>query len=143
MHFRLWLAAALAVTPVLALSPAAFPARRTLGCVTLDPMFRYNQRLFTSLMRRKDKNASHMLDIYKVSRVKARDIRSVSEPVLCARAAVAYGKVFNDDISNRQVHILRVGDRYIVSDPDYEVDGERRAVTFDSTFSTPLAVVRE
>jgi len=49
----------------------------------------------------------------------------------------------NDDAPGRKVHILRVGDRYIVTDPDYRVDKQRRAVTFDSSFSRALAVVSE
>jgi hypothetical protein len=41
------------------------------------------------------------------------------------------------------VHILRVGDRYIVMDPDFRPDDYHRAVTFDSTFSKPLALIAE
>jgi hypothetical protein len=41
------------------------------------------------------------------------------------------------------VHILRVGDRYIVMDPDFQPDDYHRAVTFDSSFTRALAVVAE
>ncbi len=143
MHTRLWIAALVAATPILALSPVAFPSDRAPGCVRSDPTSRYNQRLFTSLMRRKDKNARQTIAVYGVQQVKSREIRPVTEPVVCARAASAYGRAMNDDAPGRKVHILRVGDRYIVTDPDYRVDQQRRAVTFDSSFSKALAVVSE
>lgn len=143
MHTRLWIAALLAATPILALSPVAFPADRTPGCVRPDPMSRYNQRLFTSLMRRKDEIARRTIAAYKVPRVRSREIQPVTEPVMCTRAAVAYGRALHDDAVGRRVHILRVGDRYVVMDPEYKVDQYHRAVTFDSTFSKPLAVVAE
>jgi hypothetical protein len=94
-------------------------------------------------MRRKDALAERTLSVYKVARVKAKDVRPVSDPATCTRAANAYTKAVNDSSSDRRVHILRVGDRYIVMDPDYIVDDYHRAVTFDSTFSTVIALVAE
>ncbi|MBA3406008.1 MAG: hypothetical protein H0U13_15220 [Gemmatimonadaceae bacterium] len=143
MHTRLWIAALLAATPILALSPVAFPGERNPGCVRPDPSSRYNLRLFTSLMRRKDDNARATLVTYSVPRVSARDVQAVTEPVLCARASVAYGKALRDETPGRRVHILRVGNRFIVMDPEYKVDQYHRAVTFDSTFSKALAVIAE
>jgi hypothetical protein len=143
MHHRLRIAAILAATPLLALSPVAFPAHPESGCARGVIGSRYNQRLFVSLMRRKDQVADRFFDTYKVHRVKQSDVRPVSDPVLCARAAQAYGKALNDNTEGRKVHILRIGDRYIVMDPGYVVDDHHRAVTFDSTFSTPLALVAE
>lgn len=143
MHNRLWIAAIVATTPILALSPAAFPASHTPGCVRPVPGSRYNQRLFLSLMRRRDTLAERTLAVYKVTRVKAKDVRPISDPATCSRAANAYTQVVNDSRSARKVHILKVGDRYIVMDPDYIVDDYHRAVTFDSTFSTALALVAE
>ena len=43
----------------------------------------------------------------------------------------------------RKVHILRVGTRYIVMDPDFLVDNRHRAVTFDSTLTKAIALVSE
>lgn len=143
MHTRLWIAALVAATPILALSPVAFPGERSPGCVRSDPSSRYNQRVFTSLMRRSDENARETLVTYSVPRVSSREVQAVTEPVMCARAAVAYGKALHDDTPGRRVHILRVGNRFIVMDPDYKVDRYHRAVTFDSTFSTALAVIAE
>ncbi len=143
MHTRLWIAALLAATPILALSPVAFPGERAPGCVRPDPSSRYNQRLFTSLMRRDDDNARKTLIAYDVPRVRSADVQSITEPVVCARASVAYGKALHDETHGRRVHILRVGSRYIVMDPEYEVDQYHRAVTFDSTFSKALAVIAE
>ena len=143
MHHRLRIAVILAATPLLALSPVAFPAHPDPGCVRGVAGSRYNQRLFTSLMRRNDRVADRFLDVYKVGRVRQRDVRPVSDPVVCARAAAAYGRVVHDDSNGRKVHVLRVGDRYIVMDPDYVIDDQHRAVTFDSSFSTALALVAE
>ena len=143
MHNRLWIAGILAATPILALSPAAFPASHDAGCVRSSAGVRYNQRLFTSLMRRKDKVAEKTLKTYGVDRVKRSEIRAVNDPVVCERAAMAYGRVLNDPSEDRKVHILRVGDRYIVMDPDYQPDDYHRAVTFDSTFTNPIALVAE
>ena len=143
MHNRLWIAGILAATPILALSPAAFPASNDAGCVTSIAGARYNQRLFTSLMRRKDLKAERTLKVYNVDRVKARDVKPVTDPVTCERGAIAYGRVLGDDESDRKVHILRVGDRYIVMDPAFITDDYHRAVTFDSTFTRPLAIVAE
>lgn len=143
MHHRLRIAAILAATPLLALSPVAFPAHPEAGCVRGVLGSRYNQRLFLSLMRRKDQIADRFFDTYKVERVKSGDVQPVNDPVLCARAAAAYGKALHDENEVRKVHILRVGSRFIVMDPELIVDDHHRAVTFDSRFSAPLAVVAE
>ena len=143
MHNRLWIAGILAATPILALSPAAFPASHEAGCVHSTAGARYNQRLFMSLMRRKDPKAERTLNVYNVDRVKSRQIKPVTDPVICERAALAYGRVLQHDEPDRKVHILRVGDRYIVMDPDFQPDDYHRAVTFDSTFSRAIAVVAE
>jgi hypothetical protein len=89
MHTRLWIAAAVAATPILALSPAAFPASHEGGCAKVVAGARYNQRLFTSLMRRRDALAERTLAVYNVMRVKAREVKPVSDPVVCSRAAEA------------------------------------------------------
>lgn len=94
-------------------------------------------------MRRKDAIAERMLTTYQVMRVKSRDVKPVNDPVICERAAAAYGRVFKLEDTERKVHILRVGDRYIVMDPDYQPDDYHRAVTFDSSFSRALALVAE
>src|SRR5512140_782388 len=128
MHNRLWIAVIVATTPILALSPAAFPASHTPGCVRPVPGSRYNQRLFLSLMRRRDAMADRTLAVYKVARVKAKDVKPVSDPATCSRAANAYTQVVHDSTRDRKVHILRVGDRYIVMDPEFIVDDYHRAV---------------
>jgi hypothetical protein len=143
MHNRLWIAAIVAATPILALSPVAFPRAHDAGCVRPVPGSRYNQRLFASLMRRNDRLAEKTLAVYKVPRVRSWDVKPVSDAGTCVRASRAYTRVFHDAKLNRQVHVLRVGDRYIVTDPDYIVDDYHRAVTFDSTFSRVLALVAE
>jgi len=143
MNNRLWIAGILAASPILALSPAAFPASNEAGCVRTTAGARYNQRLFTSLMRRKDAKAERTLSVYRVERVKPREIKPITDPVVCERAALAYGRAVRQDDPSRRVHILRVGDRYVVMDPAFSPDDYHRAVTFDSTFASPLAVVAE
>ena len=133
----------LAAAPILALSIVAFPADQHAGCVRSVPGSSYNQRLFRSLMRRSDKVAARFLAVYNVQRVRMFDVRPVTDPAVCHRAAVAYGKVIREDDPGRKVHILRVGNRYIVMDPDYVVDNHHRAVTFDSSLTKAVALVAE
>lgn len=132
-----------AATPILALSPVVFPSSHDPGCVRPIPGERYNQRLFRSLMRRRDKLAEKTLAVYQVARVKSWEVKPVSDAGTCTRAANAYGQVVHDPKHDRQVHVLRVGDRYIVMDPEYTVDGYHRAVTFDSTFANALGLIAE
>ena len=138
-----WIIAAFGTASILALSPVAFPPLHGAGCVRPEPGQRYNLRLFKWIMRRKDAKAEKTLEVYRVNRVKPIDVRPVSDLEICERAAVAYGRALNQSSSDRKVHILRVGDRFIVMDPDYQPDDYRRAMTFDSTFSKPLALVVE
>ena len=143
MHNRLWIAALFAATPILALSPVVFPATHDPGCVCAIPGERYNQRLFKSLMRRRDKLAEKTLAVYKVARVKSWEVKPISDGGTCTRAANAYSKVVNEPKPDRLVHVLRVGERYIVMDPEYTVDGYHRAVTFDLTFTNALGLIAE
>jgi len=133
----------LAAVPILALSLVASPRHREPGCIRSVPGSAYNQRLFRSLVRRTDKVAARFLDVYGVSRVRMVDVRGVSDPVVCHRAAVAYGRVVRHHDPDRKVHILRVGNRYIVMDPEYVVENRHRAVTFDSTLTRAVALVAE
>ena len=103
----------------------------------------YNQHLFKSLMNRKDKIAARFLTAYNVGKVSSLDVRTINDPVVCRRAALAYGKVVGKDDPGRKVHILRVGSRYIVMDPEFIVDNHHRAVTFDSTLTKAIALVSE
>lgn len=143
MHHRLRLAALLAAAPILALGSVAFPKHQEPGCVRGVPGSRYNQHLFRSLMRRKDQVAARFLAVYNVHRVPVFQVRAVSDPAVCRRAALAYGKVVHHDDPDRKVHILRVGTRYIVMDPDFVVDNRHRAVTFDSSLKKAIALVAE
>jgi hypothetical protein len=128
MHYRLRLAAILATAPLLALSLVAFPAKQQAGCVRGIAGSPYNQRL---------------LSVYNVPRVSSLEVRPVIDPVVCHRAAVAYGKVVRQEDPGRKVHILRVGTRYIVMDPDFVIDNRHRAVTFDSTLTKAIALIAE
>ena len=94
-------------------------------------------------MTRRDKVAARFLAVYNVSRVSPLDVRPVSNPTICRRAAMAYGQVVHQSVRNLKVHILRVGTRYIVMDPDYLVDNRHRAITFDSSLTKAVAFVAE
>ena len=143
MHQRLFLAAMLAATPLLALGLVASPPHHEAGCARPIAGNRYNHRLFRSLMHRRDKVAARFLAVYNVPRVSPLDVRPVSSARVCRRAALAYGQVVKQSAPDRKVHILRVGNRFIVMDPDYVVDNHHRAVTFDSTFTKAVALVAE
>ncbi|MEO5588553.1 MAG: hypothetical protein ABIS03_03115 [Gemmatimonadaceae bacterium] len=143
MQNRLWLAGILAITPILALSPVAFPGSTSAGCARSIAGSRYNQRLFRSLMRRTDSIAEQTLEVYRVPRVRPQEILPVTDPVVCSRAAIAYNRAVGENSSDRKVHILRVGNRYVVMDPAFKASGHRRAVTFDSTLTQPLAHIAE
>jgi hypothetical protein len=133
----------LSAAPVLALGVVAPRTHPQPGCIHATAENRYNQRLFRSLMRRKDKIAERFLSAYKVPRVSVLQVQPVIDPVVCRRAAVAYGRAINENEPGRKVHILRVGDRYIVMDPAYVVDNHHRAVTFDSTLTKAVALIAE
>jgi hypothetical protein len=94
-------------------------------------------------MIRTDKVAERFLAAYNVPRVSPLDVHPVSNPTICRRAAMAYGHVVHQSVRNIKVHILRVGTRYIVMDPDYLVDNHHRAITFDSSFTRAVALVAE
>lgn len=142
MHQSLRLAVILAAAPILALSTIALP-HQDAGCARGIAGSRYNVRLFRSLMLRRDKVAARFLAVYNVPRVSTLQVRAVNDSGVCRRAALAYGKVVNEKDPGRKVHILRVGSRYIVMDPDYIVDNHHRAVTFDSTLTRAVALVAE
>ena len=143
MQSRLRLAAMLAATPLLALGLIASPSHNEPGCARPVAGSRYNHQLFRSLMHRRDKIAARFLAVYNVPRVAPLQVRPVNNPTLCRRAAIAYGKVIHEGTQPRRVHILRVGSRYIVMDPEYIVDNHHRAVTFDSTLTKAVALVNE
>jgi hypothetical protein len=138
MHSRLFVAAMIAATPILALSPAAFPEGSEAGCERATAGARQVQRQFMSLMRRRDSDAAKVLAEYGVTRVKSREVKQVNDDVICESAALAYGRAVGDDSQGRRVHILHIGGRFVVLDPD-----DKRTVTFDSTFAQPVAVVTE
>lgn len=143
MQNRLWLAGILAITPILALSPIAFPSSANAGCARSVAGARYNQRLFISLLRRRDSLAEKTLKVYKVARVKPQEVNPVTDPVVCTHAAMAYNRAIGENLSDRKVHILQVGNRYIVMDPTFTASGYHRAVTFDSTLTQALALIAE
>jgi hypothetical protein len=141
MPNRLWIAAVIAVAPILAMSPIAFPANHEAGCVRAAQGARRDQRAFMSLMKSHDRDDVQKLVNYRLGRVRANDVKLVTDDNVCQRAANAYSSVLRSPKPGRRVTLLKVGDRYVASDPNFKPDKHRRAVTFDSTFTEPLALV--
>jgi hypothetical protein len=143
MPNRLWIAAVVAVTPIMAMSRVAFPVAHEAGCVRAAQGARHDQRAFMSLMKSHGRKDRVRLASYKVDRVPSSDIELITEDTICAKAAVAYGTVVRRANPSRRVSLLKIGDRYVVKDPDFKPDKHHRSVTFDSTLTEPLAVVVE
>lgn len=137
MHNRLWLAAVLATTPILALSPVAFPANNEPGCIRATAGARKAQRSFMSLMRRRDDETERRLRVFAVPHVRPREVKQVSDDDICALAANAYADAVRME-SPGKVNVLHIGGRFVVTDAD-----NRRSVTFDSSFTRVLAAVED
>lgn len=137
MHNRLWLAAVLATTPILALSSVAFPAKDDPGCIRATASTRKQQREFMSLMRRRNDESVRRLGMFAVPSVRPREVKQVSDEEVCTKAALAYASAIRTD-SALKVHVLHIGGRFVVADADH-----RRSVTFDSSFTRPLAAVED
>jgi hypothetical protein len=135
MHNRLWLAAILATTPILVMSPAAFPAKEKAGCVRSTADARRQQRHFMSLMRSRGADTDRELRMFALPHVRPREVTRVSDDEICRKAAVAYTKSVRD-LPDLRVHVLHIGGRFVVADAK-----QHRSLTFDSTFSRPLAAV--
>lgn len=123
------------------MSPVAFPAAHEAGCVRAAQGARREQRTFMSLMKSHDQGDVQKLGDYRIARVRSSDVKLVTDDDVCQRAANAYSNVLRSPKPDRRVTLLKVGDRYVVSDPSFKPDKHRRAVTFDSTFTEPLALV--
>ncbi|HEV2642593.1 MAG TPA: hypothetical protein VGT98_07800 [Candidatus Elarobacter sp.] len=79
----------------------------------------------------------------KVPKVDSASVAFVTDTTVCRAAAVAYTAVVGDSSSSRVVHVLQIGNRYVVHDPfTWAGQGAAPRMTFDSTFTVPpLAVL--
>jgi hypothetical protein len=68
-------------------------------------------------------------------RVPASQVAAVSDTLTCRRAAEAYSGALALPDSDRQVHVIRAGIRYMVIDPTLKGGGRLAGVTFDSSFT--------
>jgi hypothetical protein len=143
MPNRLWIAAVVAVTPIMAMSHVAFPVQREAGCVRAAQGARHDQRSLMSLMKSRSQKDRAKLRRYKVEARRSSDVDLVTDDAVCQKAAAAYSSVVRNPKPDRRVTVIEVGDRYVVKDPSFKPDRHRRAVTFDSTFTEVLAVVVE
>jgi len=138
MPNRLWMAAIVAATPLLAVSRIAPPAAHDTGCVLSMQGGRSEQRAFMLLMRSHSAKDQARLRKYKVDGARPSDVELITDDEVCSVAAAAYSSAVRSIEPDRHVTVLQVGDRYVVRDPHLD-----RSVTFDSTFNEPLAVVVE
>ena len=76
-----------------------------------------------------------------IPKVDSTTITFVSDTALCRTAANAYTAALQDTTAMRSVHVIKIGNRYVVLDPFKWAGQITPAVTFDSTFSTELARV--
>jgi len=76
-----------------------------------------------------------------IPKVDSATVTFVSDTTLCRTAATAYTSALQDTTATRSVHVIKIGNRYIVLDPFKWAGQLTPAVTFDSTFSTELARV--
>ena len=143
MPNRLWIAAVVAATPLLAMGRLAPPVQHQTGCVLSMHGARGEQRAFMSMLRSHSGRDEARARKYNVDGAKPSDVELVTDDDVCSRAASAYSYVVRNDEPDRHVTVLQVGDRYVVRDPDFKPGGHKRAVTFDSSFSEALAVVVE
>lgn len=143
MPNRLWIAAVVAAMPLLAMSRLSMPVARDAGCVLAMHGARSAQRSFMSMMRSRSDRDHARLVKYNIGHAKPGDVELITDDDVCERAANAYSSAVGDVAPDRHVTVLRVRDRYVVRDPAFRRNKHRSSVTFDSTFSEPLAVVVE
>ena len=96
-----------------------------------------------SLMRQRGHESDSNLAAYAIPRVRSREVKQVSDRELCEKAREAYRHAVRDDSPGGKVHIIHIGGRFIVVDPDLVRDRRQQLVTFDSSFTRPLAVVTD
>jgi hypothetical protein len=92
-----------------------------------------------ALMGRSDALADTILLAEGVSRVGTSQIAIIADTTSCRRAADAYSSAVAIPDSNRMVHTIKVGIRYVVIDPSHYAGSYKVGVTFDSSFTQTLS----
>lgn len=80
-------------------------------------------------------------NIVAIDKVDSATVVIVTDTTACRAAVTAYGSALNDTTPDRSVHVVKVGNRYIVHDPA-RLNGGGAYLTFDSTFTTKLSQTR-
>lgn len=109
------------------------------GCLVPDStVIRLRDGLVT-LMGRSGALADTMLSVKGVVRVATSQISIVSDTTVCRRAANAYSYAIAATDSNRSVHAVKAGIRYVVLDPSITGGEYKLGITFDSSFTQTLS----
>ena len=108
----------------------------TKGCLPPGRGSDYILSEYRSLMGRTDAIATMMLSIAGVPKVSVNAISVRLDSATCSRAADAYSAALSNPDSNRLVHVVKVGPRFIVVDPALP-NPRSVQVTFDTLFSQP------
>jgi hypothetical protein len=80
-------------------------------------------------------------ELMDIPKVDSMAIGFVSDTAICRAAVIAYTRVLQDTAEERSVHVIKIGNRYLVSDPLKWAGQVAPTVTFDSTFANMLARV--
>ena len=107
------------------------------GCLSPGVISDYIVGEYVSLMGRNDPTATRLLSIAGVPKVPANAIALVSDTTKCRKAAEAYSAALAKPDSNRLVHLIKVGARYLVVDTVRASDPRYLVVVFDTLFSQP------
>lgn len=76
-----------------------------------------------------------------IPKIDSTTIAFVSDTVVCRAAAIAYTTALRDTTTDRSVHVIKIGNRYVVLDPFKWPGQVTPEVTFDSAFTAEIARV--
>jgi len=78
-----------------------------------------------------------MISIYGVERVPPSAVTAIEDSKVCKAAAIAYSREVHAKVS--AVHVIKVGSRYAVTNPEITAGEWKVVATFDSTFARTLS----
>jgi hypothetical protein len=95
---------------------------------------------YSELMIRRDEMAVMILKMSALSRVDSSRVQIERDRLKCEKAALAFAKATGRPVA--PVHVIAVGQKYLVIDPTFYNGGEWKSLlTFNKTFSRLLARV--
>lgn len=109
------------------------------GCLPPDSTAFDLREELIALMGRTDPLADTILSAEGVVRVPTSEITLVFDSTLCRRAADAYNAAESRRDTNRKVHVVKAGIRFVVLDPANRAGEYETGITFDSSFIHTLS----